>query len=223
MSLIRWQPFKEMDSLRQQMNQMFDELAQGNFESAKSRRQSMQWSPAIEIQETDGEIVLKAEVPGVNAKDLDVQVSEDAVSISGKHEEEKRTEEKGFFQSELRYGQFQRVIPLPSTVNHQQVKANFKDGILTLTLPKVEAAQHKFVKVDLSERQRELTTQHRQQEELRQDQLHVRAEERAQAGDLDQAMRDSVTEQRQAEERSQDKTHMRSETSTESMHSHSGS
>lgn len=223
MSLVRWQPFKEIDTLRQQMNRMFDDLMHGEFKSLMPHEKGMLWAPAIELKETDNEIILKAEIPGVDATDLDVQVSEDAVSISGKHEEETRTEEKGFFRSELRYGEFQRVVPLPATVNHQHVNAEFKGGILTLTLPKVESAQRKFVKVDLGEQIRELTTEQRQQEGLRQDTMHMRADEKAQASDIDQAMRDSITEQRQEEERLQDKAHMRTETSTEATHPHVGS
>lgn len=220
---LRWRPFREIDTLRQQMNRMFDELMHGESKPLLSHKEETLWAPAIELKETDTDVVLKAEIPGVDANDLDVQVSEDTVSIAGKHEEEKRTEEKGFFRSELRYGQFQRVVPLPTSVNHHQVNAEFKDGILTLTLPKVESAQRKFVKVDLGEQMRELTTGQRQQAELRQDTLHMRAEEKAQAGDVDEAMRERITEQRQEEERLQDKTHMRTETSTEAVHPHTGS
>lgn len=223
MSLMRWQPFREIDTLRQQMNRMFDDLTHWQPESLLPSSERALWSPAIEIKELDNEIILKAEIPGVDAKDLDVQVSEDAVSISGKHEEEKRVEEKGFFRSEFRYGQFQRVVPLPTVVDHQQVNAEFKNGILTLTLPKVESTQRKFVKVDIGEKMRELTTEQRKQEELRQETMRMRAEERAQAGDIDQAVREGVTEQRQAEESLQDKVHMRTETSTEPTHTHQGS
>lgn len=213
MSLMRWQPFRELDTFRSQMNRLFDEMIHTEPELPMLFQREGAWAPAIELKETDTEIVLKAEVPGVDANDLDIQVSEDAVSIAGTHREEKRSEDKGIYRSELRYGQFQRVVPLPTTVNHQQAKANFKDGILTLTLPKVEVAQRKFVKVDLGEQMRELNTQQRKQEEQRQDKIHMRAEERVHDGDIDQAVRQATTEQRQEEEESQAKTHMRAKES----------
>jgi HSP20 family protein len=191
------------------MNRLFDEMIHTEPELPMLFQREGAWAPAIELKETDTEIILKAEVPGVDANDLDLQVSEDAVSIVGTHREENRSEEKGVYRSELRYGQFQRVVPLPTTVNHQQAKANFKDGILTLTLPKVEATQRKFVKVDLGEQIRELNTQERKHEEQRQDKMHMRAEERAHDSDVDQAVRQATTEQRQEEEALQAKTHLR--------------
>lgn len=143
MRLVRWQPFPEMESLRRQMDRMFDELA--GFE----RKSDTDWTPAIEIQDREDSILLRAEIPGVEAKDIDIQVAREAVAIAGEHRYEKKTEEKGFFRSELRYGSFQRTIPLPVAVENTQVQAEFKDGILELTLPKVQEAKHKVVKVSL--------------------------------------------------------------------------
>lgn len=209
MSLMRWQPFRELDTFRSRMNRLVDEMMHAEPELPMLFQREGAWAPAIELKETENEIVLKAEVPGVDAKDLDVQVSEDAVSIAGTHQEEKRSEEKGVYRSELRYGQFQRIVPLPTTVNHQQAKAMFKDGIMTLTLPKAEAAQRKFVKVDVGEQMRELNVQQRKHEEQLQDKMHMRAGERAQDGDIDQAVRQTTTEQRQEEEDLQAKAQMR--------------
>lgn len=143
MRLVRWQPFPEMESLRRQMDRMFDEIA------GLERKSETDWTPAIEIQDREDSLVLRAEIPGVEAKDIDIQVAREAVSIAGEHRYEKKTEEKGFFRSELRYGSFQRTIPLPVAVENTQVQADFKDGILQLTLPKVQEAKHKVVKVSL--------------------------------------------------------------------------
>lgn len=143
MRLVRWQPFPEMESLRRQMDRMFDELA--GFE----RKSDTDWTPAIEMQDRGDSLLVRAEIPGVEAKDIDIQVAREAVSIAGEHRYEKKTEEKGFFRSELRYGSFQRTIPLPVAVENTQVQAEFKDGILELTLPKVQEAKQKVVKVSL--------------------------------------------------------------------------
>jgi len=95
------------------------------------------------------QIVLQAEVPGVDAEGLDVQVTRKAVSIAGEHRYEQR-KEKGRIRSEFRYGRFQRVIPLLAQVQQDKVKAELKNGILTLNLPKVEAEQRKVVKVAIA-------------------------------------------------------------------------
>jgi HSP20 family protein len=154
MALIRWEPFHEMETLRRQMDQLFDDLTRANRQpSALSQEVHTAWVPAIEMKDSDSDIVLRAEIPGVEGKDLDIQVTREAVSISGEHRYEKRTEERGRFRSEFRYGKFQRVVPLPAQVQNDQVKADFKDGILTLTLPKVEAERHRVVRISIGETQ----------------------------------------------------------------------
>lgn len=145
MALIRWQPFQEVETMRRQMDQMFDELV------GSERQSVMSWKPAIELQDTEDNLVLRAEIPGVDGKDINVQVTREAVAISGEHRFEQKTEEKGFFRSEFRYGNFQRVIPLPVAIQNEQVKADFKDGILTLTLPKVTEARRTVVKLSLGD------------------------------------------------------------------------
>lgn len=146
MALVRWQPFQELSHLRQQMDRLFEELMPER-DWASLPGDGDIWAPAIEIQETDQDIMVKAEIPGIEAKDLEVQVTQEEVSITGENREEKQTEEKGFFRSELRYGQFQRRIPLPAPIQTDHVKSKFKNGILSLTMPKVENAQRKVVKV----------------------------------------------------------------------------
>ena len=147
MALIRWQPFREIETLRHQFDQLFDELAGGNRES------EMTWMPLVELQDADANLILRAQIPGIEAKDLDVHFTRDAVSIAGEHRYQNKAEEKGFFRSEFRYGKFQRLVPLPVHVQNDRVQAEFKNGILTLTLPKVEQAQRRVVKINLGENQ----------------------------------------------------------------------
>ncbi|MGL6340004.1 MAG: Hsp20/alpha crystallin family protein [Waterburya sp.] len=144
MSLMRWQPFSEIDSLQQEMNRLFDSLAPRD-----SEKLSAAFVPAAEMEETPEAIHLKLEVPGINAKDIDIQVSADAVSISGERQEETKTEDKGMTRSEFRYGSFRRVIPLSTRVQNTNVQAEYKDGILNLTLPKAEEEKNKVVKVNV--------------------------------------------------------------------------
>lgn len=153
MTLSRWQPFREIETLRRQMDRMFDDL--GGFRSEFPSLRTM-GTPAVELQENDDNIVLRAEVPGIEAKDLDIHVAKDAVSIAGETKYENKSEEKGYYHSEFRYGKFQRTIPLPVAIKNEEVKAEFTNGILTLTLPKAEEAKHKVVKVNLENGKSEL-------------------------------------------------------------------
>ncbi|MBE9177191.1 Hsp20/alpha crystallin family protein [Oculatella sp. LEGE 06141] len=151
MAIMRWDPFREMDILRRQMNRLFYDLEATNRDSSDvTQGIDTAWVPAVELQDTGSELILRAEVPGIDAKNLDVQVMRDAVAIAGEHRSEKRTESEGHFRSEFRYGSFRRVIPLPMQVQNDQVKADLKDGILTLALPKVEAERNRVFKVSLT-------------------------------------------------------------------------
>ncbi len=144
MTLVRWAPFREFETLQREMNQLFDTLAVDGDRATRSN-----FAPAVELQETSESVLLKVEIPGVEAKDLDVQVTSEAVSISGERKSEVHTEEKGVKRSEFRYGRFSRVVALPNRVQNDKVTADYKDGILHLTLPKVEEEKNKIVKVNL--------------------------------------------------------------------------
>jgi len=150
-TLNRWQPRREFDIVRRQLDQLFDEISHINFDSAlvKPRELGAAWMPAIELNDVGAALVLRAEVPGVDAEHLDVQVSRDAVAIQGEYRSEQKTDEQGRFRSEFRYGNFRRVIPLRVPVQNDQVQAELKDGILTLTLPKV-APEKAVVKLNLA-------------------------------------------------------------------------
>ncbi|MBP0041119.1 MAG: Hsp20/alpha crystallin family protein [Roseofilum sp. SBFL] len=142
MPLVRWEPFREIDTLQRQMNRLFDDLVPKEVPSNPGN-----FLPAAELHETPEAFEIKLEVPGMKPDDLDIQVTAEAVSISGERRSERTTEEKGVTRSEFRYGQFQRVIPLPNRIQNNNVEAEYKEGILHLTLPKVEEEQHKVVKV----------------------------------------------------------------------------
>ncbi|ALF55293.1 molecular chaperone [Nostoc piscinale CENA21] len=147
MALVRWEPFREVESLQRQLNRLFDDIAP----TGRRGEEGIAFIPSAEIEETRDAVHLKVEVPGVDAEDLDVQVSPEAVSISGERKSEIKTEERGITRTEFRYGRFQRVIPLPTRVQHDQVQAEYKDGILKLRLPKAEEDRNKVVKVNLGD------------------------------------------------------------------------
>lgn len=139
MTSTRLTPWQEMELARRQFNHLFNELM--------PTREAM-WSPAIEFNSTEYGFTVRVQLPGVKAEDVDVQVSQDTIAITGERKFE-QTDAKGF-RSEFRYGKFRRVMSLPAAVQNDQVEANFVDGILTLTLPRLQAVKPAVVKLNLA-------------------------------------------------------------------------
>ena len=146
MTIVRYNPWREINSLQHQFNKMFDDVLTpasttdfGNFSKV----------PAAELTENQDDIVLKLEVPGMKPADINIEATAKSISVSGERKSEVTSEEEGKTRSEFRYGSFQRVIPLPVKIQNTEVKAEYKDGILHLTLPKAEAEKNKVVKVNL--------------------------------------------------------------------------
>lgn len=144
--LTHWEPFRGVESLQREINRLFDRL----IPSGNGEIRSLSFIPSAEIEETDDAIHLKVEVPGMEAKDLNVEVTEESVLIKGERKSESKTEEKGVVRSEFHYGKFERRIPLPTHIQTNQVQAECKNGMLSLTLPKIESEQRKAVKVNVT-------------------------------------------------------------------------
>ncbi|MGB3238121.1 MAG: Hsp20/alpha crystallin family protein [Geitlerinemataceae cyanobacterium] len=146
MAIVRWNSYPEINTLHREMNQILDSLTPTR----------LGWNvetpivPSAEIHETPEDIRIKLELPGIDAKALDIQVSAEAVSVGGERKEEVKTEDTTVTRSEFRYGQFRRTISLPKRVDNTQVKAEYKDGILWLVLPKAASEKNKVVKVNVA-------------------------------------------------------------------------
>jgi len=143
-SLIRWEPFREMSSLRDVIDRMFDEGFARPFSSAVFDGSG---APTMDLYQTDEEVVVKAALPGVKAEDVQISVTNGVLSIRGEVREDK--EEKGhtYHIRERRVGSFQRSVALPTEVNVDKARAEFEDGILQLTLPKAEQVKPKTITV----------------------------------------------------------------------------
>lgn len=141
-----WEPFEEIDSLRKEINKLFEQ----SVLSGTLVGNGFDFMPSAEIDETDTEIHLKLEVPGMEADDLDIEVTDDAVTIKGERKSESKTEEKGGFRSEFHYGKFERVVPMPTHVVKDKVSAEYKNGVLNLTIPKSLEEKKESVKVEVS-------------------------------------------------------------------------
>jgi HSP20 family protein len=149
MNLIKIRrPEYSIQDFQDEMNKMienaFNDL--GMIES-KTGIKKLNWKPAIELNELDNEIELKAELPGVNKNDIDIEVSEDYITVRAESQEHKEENIKNTHRSEFRYGKFLRSIPLPIRVESEEAKADYKNGILTITIPKSKEEKEKTRKI----------------------------------------------------------------------------
>ncbi len=140
MTLIRWEPLREITTLQRDLNRLLDDL------STPSREMAALVPPA-ELEETTEAYRLRFELPGINPDALDIQATSEALSISGERQSQASSESGGIKRSEFRYGKFQRVIPLPGQIETQAVEAHYDAGILTVVLPKAEKERTRVVKV----------------------------------------------------------------------------
>ena len=140
MAIIRYNPWLEMNSLERQINRIFEDSQLPRFKT-----------PFAELNETKDALHLKLELPGIEAKDLDVEVTENAVKVVAQRKSEIKNEDKGNTKSEFYYGKYQRIIPLKARIQNTNVTAKYKDGILNLTLPKSEEEKNKVVKINFEQ------------------------------------------------------------------------
>jgi HSP20 family protein len=114
--------------------------------------QARPWTPPVDIIETQNELVLKADVPEVNMRDIDIQLENGTLTLKGERKFEPKAEERGYHRIERGYGSFVRVFTLPDTIDSEHVHADYQDGVLTITLPKKEVAKPRTVKVQVGDR-----------------------------------------------------------------------
>lgn len=148
MSLIRWRPTRDLLSIRDEVNRLFDNF----FTGLPERRRGLlegEWAPSIDVAETDNEVVVTAELPGVEQDNVDITITDDVLTLKGEKKEEKEVKEKNYHRIERSYGSFQRSISLPAGVQADKAKATYKDGVLHITVPKVEEAKPKQIKINV--------------------------------------------------------------------------
>jgi len=142
-NLTRWEPAREMMTLREAMDRLFDDA----FTRPFSMTGNLSALPAIDMYQTDDEVVVKAVVPGVKADDVQISVTGDMLTIKGETRLKDETREKAWHIREQRWGSFERRISLPTDVVADQAKAEFEDGVLTISLPKAEEVRPKTITV----------------------------------------------------------------------------
>jgi HSP20 family protein len=146
MTLTKWDPFKDLVTLQDRMNRLFDESVR-NVRPGDEALSSAIWSPAVDIYETEDEVVVKAELPEVNQKDIDVQIENSTLTLRGERKFNKETKKENFHRIERAYGSFSRSFTLPSTIDQEKIRADYKDGILKISMPKREETKPKQIKV----------------------------------------------------------------------------
>lgn len=148
MAIVRWEPFSNLMTAQREFDRLFkDALTPFLGEGEISTRT---WAPPVDIYETENDIVLKAELAGVDSKDVEVKVEENTLYLKGERKFEKEVRNESYHRVERCYGSFARSFSLPNSISTDKVKAEFKDGLLTLTLPKREEAKPRTVKIDVS-------------------------------------------------------------------------
>ncbi len=144
-TINRWEPFRGTSTLQEQVNRLFGNV----LERAGEESNLTSWAPAVDIYETEHELVVKADLPEVDPKELDIRVENNLLTIRGERKFEKKVNEDNYLRVERAYGSFSRSFSLANTVNAEAIKADYQNGVLTLTIPKREEAKPKQIKVSV--------------------------------------------------------------------------
>jgi HSP20 family protein len=148
MAIVRFEPFRDLlTSQREYVRLLKEAFSPVSGETEVSTRA---WAPPVDIYETEDAIVLKAELPGIDPKDVEVRVEDNTLYLKGERNYEKEVNEQNYHRIERSYGSFARSFSLPNSISAEKVKAEYKDGLLTLTMPKREEAKPKTIKIDVT-------------------------------------------------------------------------
>lgn len=146
-TITRWEPLRGISALQEQVNRLFeDKLFRGHADDSALTS----WAPAVDIYETENELVVKADLPDMDEKDLDVRIEDNTLTIRGERKIEKSVSEDNFLRVERAYGVFSRSFSLPNTVNAEGIKAEYRNGVLNVHIPKREESKPKQIKVNVA-------------------------------------------------------------------------
>ena len=147
-AIVRWTPFRELSTMQERMNKLFEDVMRSPNRAEEGFAVAA-WAPAVDIYETDKEIVMKAELPEMQEKDIEIKVEDNILIVAGERRMEKEVKEEHYHRIERSYGSFHRSFTLPHTVDRDNIKASYKDGVLKVVLPKKEEAKPKQIKIDV--------------------------------------------------------------------------
>lgn len=148
MAIARWEPFRDFVSLQDRMNRLFDESYRGAARGADDDwALGGSWAPAVDIYEQNGNIELKAELPGIDPKDVDIRVENNVLTLRGQRSLDNDVKRESYHRVERAYGAFSRSFTLPTVVDTEKILAEYKDGVLRLVLPKKEEAKPRQIQI----------------------------------------------------------------------------
>src|SRR5689334_1013048 len=145
MAISRWDPFRDLSLLQDRMNRLFDDAGRGWRADEPSATTT--WSPAVDIYETENEIMVQAELPGVDRKDITLSLENNVLTLKGERRFEKETKQENYHRIERSYGGFSRSFSIPAIVDEEKIRADYKDGILKIALPKKEQVKPKQIQI----------------------------------------------------------------------------
>jgi HSP20 family protein len=143
--LMEWRPFREISRLRREMDRLWDDYFGPGRRALKPME--MEFAPAVDVKETADQIVVKAEVPGIDAKDINISVTGDVLTIKGEKKSEREEKEESYHLVERSYGSFSRSLVLPAAVDMDKIEAKYDKGVLTVTCPKKEEVKPKAIEI----------------------------------------------------------------------------
>ena len=150
MAIVRWEPFRDLVSLQDRMNRLFDESVRtARTGNGDDWALGGSWAPAVDIYEQDGNIVMKAELPGVDPRAVDIRLENNTLTLRGERKLDKEVKEESYHRVERAYGAFSRSFTLPTVVDQGSIKAEYRDGVLKLTLPKREEAKPRQIQINV--------------------------------------------------------------------------
>jgi HSP20 family protein len=141
MSIVRWNPFENLSFIQKDINKIFDD----NF---LAKEFSNVWAPGIDVRETGESYQVKADLPGLKADDINVEINKNSLVISGERKAEKEEKETNYYKREISYGSFKRQVTLPQPVDADKITAKYTDGVLQVTVPKSEKAKAKQISIN---------------------------------------------------------------------------
>ena len=146
MAITRWDPFRDLGLLQERMNRVFEDAAVRGWKNDEPSA-TTSWSPAVDIYETDNEIMVQAELPGVDRKDIALQLENNVLTLKGDRRFEKETNQENYHRIERSYGGFSRAFTIPTIVDEERIRADYRDGILKIALPKKEQSKARQIRI----------------------------------------------------------------------------
>ena len=153
MALIRWEPAAEMGTIQNEMNRLFNSFFDQSSPTGRNTAGGRRWIPAMDLVETTDHYVLRADLPGLSDEDVNVQLEDNVLTISGERKAEHETHQEGYYRLERAFGGFSRSLTLPEGVDPDGVQANFDRGVLEIQIPKPEQKKPRQVQIRLGSKQ----------------------------------------------------------------------